>query len=187
MINKHKPKNIIEIGSGWSSACAMDSVKHLSLKCNFHFIEPYPQLLKTLIDPESPNINIHDCGVQSVSLDLFSNLKHGDFLFIDSTHVLKTGSDVCFELFEILPRLDSGVVVHIHDMFWPFEYPERWVLADNRSWNEVYAVRAFLTGNDDWEILMFNDYMRQCCASEVKSSFPEFFVNCGGSLWLRKR
>lgn len=187
MINKYKPKTIIEIGSGWSSACALDSTEHLSLDCNFHFIEPYPQLLKTLIDSERPNINILDCGVQSVPLDLFSNLKLGDFLFIDSTHVLKTGSDVCFELFEILPRLESGVVVHIHDMFWPFEYPDHWVLGDNRSWNELYAVRAFLTENDEWEILMFNDYMRKCGSAEVANSFPEFLVNSGGSLWLQKR
>jgi hypothetical protein len=65
-------------------------------------------------------------------------------LFIDSTHVLRTGSDVCFELFEILPRLSPGVLVHIHDMFWPFEYPRSWVVEENRSWNELYAVRAFL-------------------------------------------
>ena len=90
-------------------------------------------------------------------------------------HVMRTGSDVCHELFEILPRLAKGVYVHIHDMFWPFEYPRSWVIDDNRSWNELYGVRAFLTNNDSWRVVMFNDYMRLLETDLIRSTHPEFF------------
>ena len=76
--------------------------------------------------------------VQQVPLSILDALQADDILFIDSTHVLRTGSDLCFELFEILPRL-SPILVHFHDMFWPFEYPRSWVVEENRSWNELYA------------------------------------------------
>ena len=91
-------------------------------------------------------------------MSVFDELNEGDILFIDSTHVLRTGSDVCFELFEVLPRLAPGVLVHFHDIFWPFEYPRAWVVDENRSWNELYAIRAFLMNNSDWHIIFFNHY-----------------------------
>ena len=118
-------------------------------------------------------------------MSLFDELQSSDILFIDSTHIVRTGSDVCFELFNILPRLREGVVVHIHDMFWPFEYPRGWVVQDNRSWNEIYAVRAFLIDNPHWEILMFNHYMALVCTDLDQSSFAPFMQSPGGALWLR--
>jgi hypothetical protein len=86
-----------------------------------------------LVDRADLDIRIVEDKVQNVPIALFEALGPGDILFIDSSHVLRTGSDVCFELFEILPALKSGVLVHIHDMFWPFEYPASWVLGENRS------------------------------------------------------
>jgi hypothetical protein len=78
------------------------------------------------------NVELHEARVQDVTLDLYAELDRDDVLFIDSTHVMKTGSDVCHELFAILPRLASGVLIHFHDIFWPFEYGEEWVLKENR-------------------------------------------------------
>jgi hypothetical protein len=124
--------------------------------------------------------------VQEVSLSVFEVLRNGDFLFIDSSHVMKTGSDVCQELFEILPRLAPGVFIHFHDMLWPFEYREDWVLRENRSWNELYALRAFLTFNDRFEIVFFNDYFRRFNEPLIQATYPLFLRNSGGSLWLRK-
>jgi hypothetical protein len=119
-------------------------------------------------------------------LELFEQLQPGDFLFIDSTHILRTGSDVCFELFEILPRLASGVIVHFHDVFWPFEYPAEWIVDENRSWNELYALRAFLTDNGKWKILFFNNYFAKLERSLVEKTFPTFLRNPGGALWLQR-
>jgi len=117
---------------------------------------------------------------------IYDELEAGDILFIDSTHVLRTGSDVVFELFEILPRLAKGVIVHFHDMFWPFEYPRSWAVEENRSWNELYAVRAFLINNDAWRVLFFNDYMRLFERDLIQRTYPNFLKNSGGALWLEK-
>ena len=187
MLRLHRPKRFVEIGSGWSSACAVDTVeKYLNFECELTFIEPFPKLLRELIGKTKRRVQIIDQPVQQVPLRIFETLEAGDFLFIDSTHVLSTGSDVCFELFEILPRLASGVFVHFHDMFWPFEYPRAWAVDENRSWNELYAVRAYLTNNDLWRIVFFNDYFRRFEHPMIEATYPQFLRNSGGALWLRR-
>jgi hypothetical protein len=187
MLRHVRPKRLIEVGSGWSSACTLDTVERfLDGDCRITMIEPYPELLRELVPKMPANVEVVAKRVQDVPPALFETLSAGDVLFIDSTHVMRTGSDVCFELFEILPRLAPGVLVHFHDMFWPFEYPDNWAITDNRSWNELYAVRAFLTGNDDWKIVMFNDYMAQRERAEVEVSYPAFLRNPGGALWMQR-
>lgn len=187
MIRHFRPARIVEIGSGWSSACMVDTVeRYLDPGTELTFIEPSPELLQKTVGDTSLRTTLHACGVQDVPLALFESLRAGDILFIDSSHVLKTGSDVCFELFEILPRLAAGVVVHFHDIFWPFEYPSEWLLQENRSWNEAYGVRAFLTHNSDWEILLFNNYLAQVEQAAIAATLPQFFKNPGGALWLQR-
>ena len=111
---------------------------------------------------------------------------------IDSSHIVKTGSDVHFELTELLPRLRRGVVVHFHDVFYPFEYPEKWVLEDNNSWNEIYYLQTFLMHNDAFEIIYFNDYFSKVHGDTILASLPPDVsalvrLNPGGGLWLRRR
>jgi hypothetical protein len=183
-----KPARMIEIGSGWSSACALDTIERfLGNKTVATFIEPFPALPRTLIREGGIGCKFLEMQVQNVDLSIFDELQGGDILFIDSTHVLSTGSDVHFELFEVLQSVRSGVYVHIHDIFWPFEYPEQWVVEENRSWNEVYALRAFLTHNDFWEIVCFNDYFAKFEEAIIQATCPSFLRRGGGSLWLRRR
>jgi hypothetical protein len=187
MLRRYRPRRLIEIGCGWSSACAIDTVEHFfENKCEMTFIDPHPALLKSLAGNVAQNLNIIESPVQAVPLSVFEKLGAGDFLFIDSTHVMRTGSDVCFELFEVMPRLASGVFVKIHDIFWPFEYPRYWAVDENRSWNEIYALRAFLTGNRQWRIVFFNDYFEKVERSRIAATFPNFLKNSGGSLWLQR-
>ena len=188
MLRLHRPKRLIEVGSGYSSACSMDTIeRYLNGEVKVTFIDPYPKLLREMLGEETiRRITLHEQRVQDVPLPEFDTLENGDVLFIDSTHVIKTGSDVCRELFEIIPRLTAGVLIHFHDMFWPFEYPEDWVLRENRSWNELYGMRAFLMHNDTVEIVFFNDYFRQFEVDLIKETYPLFLKNPGGSLWLRK-
>ncbi len=188
MIRRYQPKRFIEIGSGWSSACTLDTIdQFLSGTCDLTFIDPYLNLFRAVAGEIPPHTKTLEAQVQSVPLEIFSELRANDILFINSSHVVKTGSDVCFELFQILPRLASGVLVHIHDMFWPFEYPSSWVIDENRSWNELYAVRAFLMHNDDWDIVMFNDYLAKNERAMVEKTWPDFLRNSGGALWIRRR
>jgi len=187
MLRHFRPKRVIEIGSGYSSANMIDTIeRYFDHEVALTFVEPFPELLQSLVGKTSDNATIVASAVQDCDLNVFRALRAGDILFIDSTHILRTGSDVCFELFEILPALAEGVIVHIHDMFWPFEYPEDWVVKENRSWNELYAVRAFLTGNSEWKVIMFNDYLAKIERDVVMESYPTFLRNPGGGLYLQK-
>jgi hypothetical protein len=187
MLRFHRPKRLIEIGSGWSSACTLDTVdRYLEGACDLTFIEPYPQQLRDILGDARGRVRVLETPVQRVPLAVFEALEAGDILFVDSTHVMRTGSDVCFELFEIMPRLSRGVLVHIHDMFWPFEYPRHWVVDENRSWNELYAVRAFLSYNDTWRIVLFNDYLAKLERTMIEATCPQFMRNTGGALWLQR-
>ena len=188
MIAAFRPKKYIEIGSGYSSACALDTFQALNYNPTTIFIEPYPNVLYHLYNGCPPHSQCIVEEIQKVDLSLFSQLNKNDFLFIDSTHVAKTGSDVLHELFNILPLLKPGVIVHFHDIFWPFEYPESWVFEENRSWNEIYILRSFLMNNKEWNILFFNDLFQKYAEAE-NIPMPETFnkyPGCGGSIWLKK-
>ena len=188
MMRHAKPKQIIEIGSGYSSLCMLDTRReHLSAETGVTFIEPYADLLKSLIGSrQEQNIRIEETFVQQVLLAEFEALEPNDILLIDSTHVLKTGSDVAFEIGEILPRLKPGVLVHVHDIFWPFEYKKNWAVKTNRSWNEVYALRYYLSENPNWEVVLFNDYLRCFGRKELEATAPWFLKNSGSSIWLKR-
>jgi hypothetical protein len=118
-------------------------------------------------------------------MDVFMSLQDGDLLFIDSSHVMKCGSDVQFLMFEVLPRLRVGVVVHFHDVFDSFEYPEDWLLK-GWYWNESYALRAFLSYNAAWEIYLFGNYAVKTFAEFFKQKMPLCLENPGGSLYIRR-
>ncbi len=180
------PKRIVEIGSGYSSALALDVCNIYQKETLLTFIEPYPQRLKMLIqDIDSARVTLIEEKVQHVDLSVFEALRENDILFIDSSHVAKTGSDVCFEIFEILPRLHRGVHILIHDMFYPFEYPKRWAVDEGRSWNELYLVRALLMYNDQFSIEFFNNYFALKFPSLANAKCPTFMKNPSGSLWLK--
>jgi 2-polyprenyl-3-methyl-5-hydroxy-6-metoxy-1,4-benzoquinol methylase len=188
MLRRFRPRRLIEVGSGHSSACALDTIEHfLDWGTQCTFVDPYPKLLKSLLKPDDENrIRIVAEQIQETSPEIITQLSEGDILFLDSTHVVKTGSDVCHELFEILPNLARGVIVHFHDIFYPFEYPDQWIFEENRSWNELYAMRAFLMYNTEFEILFFTDFFAQQCRNVIKNDLPMMLRNTGASLWLRK-
>jgi hypothetical protein len=188
MLLSRRPQKVIEIGSGHSSACLLDTVDlFFDEPVDITFIEPYPERLLSLLRKEDEGrIKIHPREVQDSDIGLFESLDAGDFLFIDSTHVLKTGSDVHFELFEIFPVLKPGVIVHFHDIFWPFEYPRSWVIEEKRSWNELYALRAFLMYNDSFKIEFFIDYFAQIHRELVEKDFPPMLKHRGAGYGSRK-
>ncbi len=187
MLDLHRPKSVIEIGSGYSSALLLDSIDDLKLQTSAAFIEPYPtQLYECLRPADLKTTNVVVSKIQGVEASFYDRLVSGDFLFIDSSHVAKTGSDLTVELFQILPRLKPGVFVHFHDIFAGFEYPKDWVMTENRGWNECYFLRAFLMYNRSFEIVFFNSHFAAHRPSLVADSESDFKQNVGGSLWLRK-
>jgi predicted O-methyltransferase YrrM len=180
------PKRIIEVGSGFSSALILDTNERFfdnSIECTF--IEPYPDQLHELArTSDLDRATLVAQSVQSVPLDLFQSLGERDILFIDSTHVSKAGSDVNHLFFNVLPVLAPGVHVHLHDIFYPFEYPREWILDLRRAWSEAYVLRAFLEYNDSFAIRFFNDYLANFHSDRVEQSLPAMLRHGGGSIWL---
>ncbi|GAB3920794.1 class I SAM-dependent methyltransferase [Larkinella terrae] len=190
MLRHFQPKRIIEAGSGFSSAAMLDTNEYFfDNSLQFTFIDPNPERLYSLLrDEDSSSATVLASRLQSVPLQEFEKLEKNDIFFVDSTHVSKTGSDVNYIFFEILPRLKSGVLIHFHDIFYPFEYPEEWVLGwKGFGWNESYMLRNFMMYNRDFEILFFNSFMHQNYPSWLAKNMPRFLHNPGGSIWLRKK
>lgn len=187
MIRHAKPQRIVEVGSGYSSCATLDTNEHFfnnSIACTF--IEPYPELLRSLVSQDDlERVRIIPKRVQDVELGVFQALQENDILFIDSTHVSKIGSDVNRIFFEILPALASGVYIHFHDIFYPFEYPREWVY-EGRAWNEGYMLRAFLQYNSSFEIVCFNTFLERAFEEYFIANMPLCLKNRGGSIWLRK-
>lgn len=189
IINKYRPARIVEVGSGFSSAVILDTLDaNPSLQTTCTFIEPFPHRLEQLLRAtDYEKVRIIQSGVQSIDFDVFDCLEENDIVFFDTTHICKTGSDVNYELFYILPRLKSGVLVHFHDVFDRFEYPSNWILGENRSWNENYLLRAFLMYNNEFEIYLITDAIWRAHGRDMAGLDPAFAHNPGGALWLRRR
>ena len=186
MIRKFQPKKIVEIGSGFSSAAMLDTNDTFyDGKIDLTFIEPYPELLKSLLRPNDKKHEIIGNRLQDVGLDAFLELNENDILFVDSTHVSKLNSDVNKIIFDILPPLKKGVVIHFHDIFWPFEYPKQWI-EEGRAWNEAYILRAFLEFNSSFKIIFFASYLHQHVRNVFADKMPLYLKNPGGNIWIRK-
>jgi hypothetical protein len=180
MMAKYTPRNVIEVGSGASSGCMIDAKEKHGFKTKFMFIEPEPQwcLEKVLKkdDYKNTEITVLKERVQKVSPDEFKILGENDILFIDSSHVSKPGSDVNYLLTEILPTLNKGVIIHFHDIYYPFEYTKEYLLELKLLWSEVYSLHNFLLFNSSFKILFFSDYMRLKVnnnSSSFASDFPQ--------------
>jgi hypothetical protein len=189
MMAEKRPRRIVEIGSGYSTAAMLDFAEILGLdEISLCCVEPYPERLRSLMRPGDENrLKLIERPVQQLSAEeLVTDLQAGDFLFIDSTHVLKTGSDVHHELFHLLPKINIGVIIHFHDCRYPFEYPDEWIRERNYSWNEIYALRAFLTFNEKFKILYWASMLRSMHAQRLAREVPHYAINPGGSIWLRR-
>lgn len=198
MLRHLQPRRVVEVGSGFSSALMLDTNdRFLGRSVKFTFIEPHPERLDSLIwDGDRDNTTILRHSVQSTPVSVFQSLQAGDVLFIDSSHVSKTGSDVNFLLFEILPVLAPGVHIHFHDVFHPFEYPEDWI-QEGVAWNEAYLLRAFLQYNHAFEIQFFVSFVMRHLKERVAEILPLALLSekerislysdaPGGSIWLLK-
>jgi predicted O-methyltransferase YrrM len=183
-----RPARIVEIGSGFSTANMLDGLDEFGLtRTSMTCIEPDPVRLQALLRPtDSDRVTLHAMPVQEADLDIFARLQKNDIAFIDSTHVMKTGSDVHFEFFHILPVLKPGVLIHFHDCMFPFEYPRHWI-DKAYSWNEIYVLRAFLMNNDRYEILFWPSALRFLAPQALEAIDERLLSQCGSGIWLRKR
>jgi hypothetical protein len=187
MLRRLKPPRVIEVGSGYSSCVMLDTNElFMDQFTDFTFIDPNPELLRSLVRPgDLERCRLITDRVHDVDLNIFDSLRAGDFLFIDSSHVAKTGSDVCHILFEILPRLAKGVTIHFHDVYYPFEYIKK-IVYWGISWNEAYMLRSFLLYNDQFRIRFLNTFIAEFYRVRLERTMPLSLNNTGGSLYLEK-
>lgn len=182
------PRRVIEVGSGYSSLLMADiNRRFLNAAVNIQCIEPYPrEFLKRGVPGLSEVIVAR---VQEVPLASFESLQANDILFIDSSHVGKTGSDVNYLFFEVLPRLRPGVVIHVHDIFLPAEYPEGWAIDLNRSWNEQYLLQALLMHSNAFKPMFGSCYAWIAHQAEVIKALnlADGAGFAGASFWLRRQ
>ncbi|MHB8565661.1 MAG: class I SAM-dependent methyltransferase [Nitrososphaerales archaeon] len=190
-IRAFKPKKIIEIGSGNSTYLAAQSIlanqnEFDSHKCELLSIEPYPNKILRSGFPGLGKLIISN--VQDVPMSEFQTLEANDILFIDSSHVLKIGSDVQYEFLQILPRLNKGVIVHVHDIFLPSEYPKEGIMNEFRFPNEQYLLQAFLTFNDSFEVLLSSSYMHLTHPEMLEECFRSYNRKnrWPASFWMRR-
>jgi hypothetical protein len=188
MLHVLKPKKLIEVGSGYSSSLILDTKDNfLTTPLELTFIDPNPGILYTLLKKEDyDTTTIIPDIVQNVSLETFKQLEENDILLIDNSHVSKAGSEVNFLMTEVLPILNKGVVVHIHDIFYPFEYPSDWLFKHKLNWNEIYSVHNFLLFNNVYKIIFFSDYIQQKYKDTLQEKAPVFFKERPGSLWIQR-
>jgi hypothetical protein len=153
IIRLKKPKRIIEIGSGNSTKMARLAIQanqklDSAYRCKHICIEPYemPWL-------EKIGVEVMREKVENVGINFFKQLEANDILFIDSSHMIRPQGDVLYEYLELIPTLNKGVIVHIHDIFSPRDYPQSWVVDDVRFWNEQYLLESFMSFNSEWKIV----------------------------------
>ena len=172
MIRHFRPVRIIEVGSGFSTlaaAAAVEKNKEEGHECELYAIDPFPRI---------PLENVRGIAkripekLEDVDRDLFGELGERDILFIDSSHVVRTGGDIVKIYLEILPELADGVVVHIHDIFLPFEYPKQVVCDQRKFWTEQYLLQAFLAFNSSWSVLWAATLLSKRYLEQLKDCFP---------------
>lgn len=190
LIRDLRPRHVIEIGAGMSTRIADQALRrnrtaghHGDMIC----IEPFPQPRLTL---DMPAVTLIDQPVEAVPLEQFDVLQANDILFIDSSHAVKFGGDVCREFLEILPRLQRGVWIHVHDIFFPRDYPARWLIDQREAFTEQYLLEAFLAFNREFHVKAANFWLAGEFADEVKALVPESAWRSDdrgrGSFWMQR-
>ena len=187
LIRSTKPRRIFEVGSGNSTLMAIKAIRKnreqdSNYNCKHVCIEPYemPWL-------EQTGVRVVRQKIEDVELALFSELEENDILFIDSSHIIRPQGDVLFEYLELLPTLNKGVVVHVHDIFSPKNYLKEWLEGDIRFWNEQYLLEAFLSHNDSWQIIGALNFLHHHHYDKLKAVAPYLTPEREpGSFYLRR-
>lgn len=184
MLLEFRPSHIVEVGSGFSTAVMLDVAEQTLPDLQITCVEPYSDRLRSRLRPTDwDRLTLLEQPVQDVDpARIVADLRPGDILFIDSTHVAKAGSDVLHLVQRTLPRVPAGVLVHVHDVFWPFEYPDTWLDA-RRDWNELYLLHAFLQFNAEWQIVLFASWLWEKHPELAPVGTEQL---APGSLWLRR-
>jgi predicted O-methyltransferase YrrM len=176
LIRHLKPKNILEIGSGHSTLIALEAIKKNKsvdkIETKITCVEPYEN--KWL---DHLNIKILRKRIENLDESYYLALEKNDILFIDSSHVIRPQGDVLKIFFEIVPKLKKGTIVHVHDIFTPKDYPKKWLIEQNKFWNEQYLVEALMMNKDKYEIYLMLNYLKNNAYEQLRKICPYLKAN----------
>lgn len=182
LIRHLKPKRVLEIGSGFSTLIG-GAASAINGTTSYIAIDPWP---RAFVELGVPHVEVVRRRVEEMDITYFEQLERNDILFIDSSHVVRTGGDVAFLILEVLPRLSKGVVVHFHDIFFPFDYPADMILDRHWFWTEQYLLHAYLCENSHVDVLFASEYIAHEFPALLKQTFPNAMWWGGGSFWFQK-
>lgn len=188
IVRRFRPRRIVELGSGFSSfviahACTVNAGDGSA--CDYRVFDPYP---RPWIEEGLPGLGGHEAvGAEDVPMGTFEALGEDDLLVVDTTHVVKIGSEVNRIVLDVLPRLSAGVLVHFHDIFMPWEYHREWIEGEWK-WNEQYLLQAFLAMNPGYEVLLSSQALVREQGDELRPLIPTLRpASAPSALWIRRR
>jgi hypothetical protein len=189
LLRSRKPSKLIEVGCGFSSLLAARALRKNSeenpgLKTEVTMIEPYPR--RELLGKLPRDWRLVESILQRCPLEWFEKLGPGDVLFYDGSHCCHTASDVNWFFFQVLPRLREGVLIHVHDIFFPSDYPRLWLFDRLQSWNEQYLLQAFLMNNSAYRVEIGNAFIARERTAEMKALYGDIQPFWGASFWMIK-
>jgi predicted O-methyltransferase YrrM len=189
LLRSRKPRRVVEIGSGWSSLLMSRALSRNEAEgappATVDQVEPFPR--HELLSALPSGWVLHETILQRAPLEIFSELEDGDVCFFDGSHVARTASDVVWFFFEVIPRLRPGVLIHVHDIFWPSDYPDEWIFGRAQTWNEQYLLQAFLMYNRDFRPLICNAALAHHHKAELSELFAGTKAEAHGvSVWLER-
>lgn len=181
LIRHLKPQRIIEIGGGYSTRIANKALER-NEKGTLTCIEPHPEprLLEAGL-----KIELIQKPIEEIPIEFCQGLEANDILFIDSSHTVKFGSDVCYEFLEVLPSLNRGVWIHVHDIFFPHDYPADWLLNRRLALNEQYLLEAFLSFNKSFTPQLANYWLRLDHLEKTRCLWPNA-NHRPSSFWIKR-
>jgi predicted O-methyltransferase YrrM len=181
IVQLYRPARVVEVGSGYSTQLFRVAINNAGIRTHLTSIDPNPR--KEIAQQSDTIISerVETLGDPT----LFQHLRSNDILFIDSSHEIKPGNDLLHLVFTVLPHLASGVLIHFHDIFLPYEYPREWIIENRWNWTEQYLVQALLTGNDSL-VVLWPGYYLQRTRSDFENWFAHWNRSTARSLWLRK-
>lgn len=186
MVRATRPARVLELGSGFSSMVMASAVRHNAQHGSPGSLSVKDPFANQVLDRLPGVAHLERVTAQNVPLDEFESLRANDILFIDTTHTVKLGSDVNYIVLEVLPRLAVGVIVHIHDIFIPYEYPRAWPEDFALYWNEQYLVHAFLAMNPSYRVLLGLGGLCRGERDSLAKAVPDLAAYDASGLWIRR-
>jgi hypothetical protein len=188
MIRYFQPRTVIEIGSGHSTLLAHDALQKNGRSADLIVVDPHPrEFICDFFSIKKPGVTFIEQRAEELETDFYLDLESNDILFIDSSHVVRIGGDVCFLILEVLPRIKPGVLIQFHDIYLPYNYPKERVLDGRLFWSEQYLLQAFMIDNPKAEVVFTSHYFASQQLDLVKQTFPNAIWWTGESFWIRKK